>query len=132
MDGEEEIDLYTFLEQQSRDNETYSPVVKAVMIILTYLASTRVAQTEKNPPAMQETWVQSLDWEDTLEKGTAAAAAAAKSLQSCLSDSVRPHRQQPTRLPRPWDSPDKNTEWVAISFSNARKRKVKAKSLSRV
>ena len=86
----------------------------------------------KNPPAMQETWVQFLDWEDTLEKGTAAAAAAAKSLQSCLSDSVRPHRQQPTRLPRPWDSPDKNTEWVAISFSNARKRKVKAKSLSRV
>ena len=36
-----------------------------------------------------------------------AAAAAAKSLQ--LSDSVRPHRWQPTRLPRPWDSPDKNT-----------------------
>ena len=26
-----------------------------------------------------------------------------------MSDSVRPHRQQPTRLPRPWDSPDKNT-----------------------
>ena len=75
MDGEEEIDLYTFLEQQSRDNETYSPVVKAVMIILTYLASTRVAQTEKNPPAMQETWVQSLDWEDTLEKGMATDAS---------------------------------------------------------
>ena len=27
-----------------------------------------------------------------------------------MSDSVRPHRQQPTRLPRPWDSPGKNTE----------------------
>ena len=26
-----------------------------------------------------------------------------------MSDSVRPHRQQPTRLPRPWDSPGKNT-----------------------
>ena len=26
-----------------------------------------------------------------------------------MSDSVRPHRRQPTRLPRPWDSPDKNT-----------------------
>ena len=25
------------------------------------------------------------------------------------SDSVRPHRRQPTRLPRPWDSPGKNT-----------------------
>ena len=67
----------------------------------------------------------------------AAAAAAAKSLQSCLKktqllyvlyvlvvgiaicileptcqflvDSLRPYRWQPTRLPRPWDSPGKNT-----------------------
>ena len=97
-----------------------------------------------------------------------------------MSDSVRPHRWQPTRLPRPWDSPGKNTgmschfllpcmkvksqsevaqscstlrspmdcsppgssahgifqvrvlEWVAISFSNAWKWKVKVKLLSRV
>ena len=35
------------------------------------------------------------------------AAAAAKSLQSCPT--VRLHRRQPTRLPRPWDSPGKNT-----------------------
>ena len=26
-----------------------------------------------------------------------------------MSDSVRPHRQHPTRLPHPWDSPGKNT-----------------------
>ena len=26
-----------------------------------------------------------------------------------MTDSVRPHRRQPTRLPRPWDSPGKNT-----------------------
>ena len=26
-----------------------------------------------------------------------------------MSDSVQPHRQQPTRLPHPWDSPGKNT-----------------------
>ena len=25
-----------------------------------------------------------------------------------MSDSVRPHRRQPSRLPRPWDSPGKN------------------------
>jgi len=97
-----------------------------------------------------------------------------------MSDSVQPHRRQPTRLPRPWDSPGKNTgvgchfllqcmkvksesevarsclslsdpmdcslpgssvpgilqartlEWVAISFSNAGKWKVKVKLLSRV
>jgi len=36
---------------------------------------------------------------------TAAAVAAA----SVVSNSVRPHRQQPTRLSRPWDSPGKNT-----------------------
>ena len=30
-------------------------------------------------------------------------------IASVVSDSVRPHRQQPTRLPRPWDSPGKNT-----------------------
>ena len=59
------------------------------------------------------------------------AAAAAKSLQS-VSDSVRPHRRQPTRLPRPWDSPGRTLEWVAISFSNAWKWKVKVKLLSRV
>ena len=27
-----------------------------------------------------------------------------------MSDSVRPHRWEPARLPRPWDSPSKNTE----------------------
>ena len=26
-----------------------------------------------------------------------------------MSDSVRPHSRQPTRLPRPWDSPGENT-----------------------
>ena len=30
-----------------------------------------VAQTVKNPPAMLETWVASLGWEDLLEKGMA-------------------------------------------------------------
>ena len=29
------------------------------------------AQLVKNPPAMEETWVSSLGWEDPLEKGTA-------------------------------------------------------------
>ena len=30
-----------------------------------------LVQVVKNLPAMRETWVQSLDWEDTLEKGKA-------------------------------------------------------------
>ena len=35
-----------------------------------------VAQIVKNPPAMQETRVQSLGWEDTLEKGMASSILA--------------------------------------------------------
>ena len=31
-----------------------------------------MAQLVKNPLAMRETWVRSLDWEDLLEKGKAA------------------------------------------------------------
>ena len=30
-----------------------------------------MARVVKNPPAMQETWVRSLGWEDLLEKGKA-------------------------------------------------------------
>ena len=39
----------------------------------------------------------------------AAAAAAAKSLQSCPTLCNPIHRWQPSRLRRPWDSPGKNT-----------------------
>ena len=34
-----------------------------------------VAQLVKNPPAMPEMWVQSLGWDDPLEKGTATHAS---------------------------------------------------------
>ena len=35
------------------------------------LGASLVAQMVKNLPAMKETWVQSLGWEDPLEEGTA-------------------------------------------------------------
>ena len=38
---------------------------------LQYFWASLVAQLVKNPPAMQETWVQPLGWEDPLEKGMA-------------------------------------------------------------
>ena len=47
-----------------------------------------------------------------------------------MSDSVRPHRRQPTRLHRPWDSPGKNSG-VGCHFL-LQCMKVKVKSLSRV
>ena len=36
---------------------------------LQYSWASLVAQLVKDPPAMQEMWVQSLGWEDPLEKG---------------------------------------------------------------
>ena len=38
---------------------------------LQYSWASLVAQLVKNPPAVQETWVRSLDWEDPLEMGKA-------------------------------------------------------------
>ena len=60
-----------------------------------------------------------------------AAAAAAKSLQSCptLCD---PMEGSPPGSPIPGILQARTLEWVAISFSNAPKWKVKVKSLSRV
>jgi len=39
--------------------------------VLRILLGVLVTQLVKNPPAVQQTWVQSLGWEDPLEKGTA-------------------------------------------------------------
>ena len=93
----------------------------------------------------QEMWVQSLGREYPLEEEMAthasilareiqwteepAAAAAAKSLQSCptLCD---PMDCSPPGSPVPGILQTRALEWVAISFSNAWKWKVKVKSLS--
>ena len=40
-------------------------------------------------------------------------------IASVVSNSVRPHRRQPTRLPVPGILQARTLEWVAISFSNA-------------
>ena len=49
-----------------------------------------------------------------------------------MSDSVRPHRRQPTRLPHPWDSPSKNTGVGCHFLLQCMNVKVKVKSLSSV
>ena len=60
-----------------------------------------------------------------------AAAAAAKSLQSCLT-LCDPIDSSPPGSPAPGILQARTLEWVAISFSNTWKWKVKVKSLSRV
>ena len=41
------------------------------IIYVVRIRASLVTQMEKNPPAMQETWVRSLGWEDPLEEGMA-------------------------------------------------------------
>ena len=53
------------------------------------------------------TWSLKKSPESVKYETAATAAAASASLQSCLT--LRPHSRQPTRLPRPWDSPGENT-----------------------
>ena len=82
---------------------------------------------------MQETWVRSPGQEDPLEKKMAnhsnilaweipwtedAAAAAAKSLQSCPT-LCNPIDGSPPGSPVPGILQARTLEWVAISFSNA-------------
>ena len=78
-------------------------------------------------------FVFTLGWEVWLGEGTRgppAAAAAAKSLQSC-STLCDPIDGSPPGSPVPGILQARILEWVAISFSNARKWKAKVKSLSR-
>ena len=52
------------------------PTGEAIGYPLQYSWASLVAQVVKNPPAMQETWLQSLGWEDPLEKGKATHSSA--------------------------------------------------------
>ena len=84
-----------------------------------------VVQLVKNPPAMQETLVQFLGWEDPLQEGMAThspwteeptAAAAPNSRQSCptLCD---PMDGSPPASSVPGILQARILEWVAIAFS---------------
>ena len=42
-----------------------------IVVLYLYTMYSLAAQMVKNLPAMQETWIQSLGWEDSLEKGMA-------------------------------------------------------------
>ena len=62
-----------------------------------------VAQLVKNPPAMQETWVRSLGWEDPLEKGKATYCSILAWRIPWTVESVVSQRDA--------------TEWLSLSLS---------------
>ena len=65
-----------------------------------------VAQTVKNLPAEQETWVRSLSQEYPLEEGMAT--------HSCILAWRIPWREEPGRLYSPWGHKELDTaEWLS-------------------
>ena len=70
---------------------------------LQYSWASLVAHMVKNPPAMRETWVQSLGWEDPLEKGKATHSSIVawripRTVWSMGSHRVRHNRENFTSL----------------------------------
>ena len=103
-------------------------------LVLLYTSALGQAWFIQNIPLIIDSWAHSshvtvLDVEG--KQFLAAAAAAAKSLQSCptLCD---PIDGSPPGFPVPGILQARTLEWVAISFSNAWKWKVKVKLLSHV
>ena len=117
--------------------------VKVKLLSRVQLLATPWTATYQAPPSVgfskEEYWsrvpLPSLEWDigdlkwPPLWSSAAAAAAAAKLLQSCptLWD---PIDGSPLDSPVPGILQARTLEWVAISFSNAWKWKVKGKSLS--
>jgi len=54
-----------------RKHSRFTIIVKHFNTTLFSIRASLKGQLVKNLPAMQETWVQSLDWEDPLDKGRA-------------------------------------------------------------
>ena len=65
-------------------------------------------EIEPRPPALQMDSLP-LSHRDVQEYDNQEFKHCCCWVASAMSDSMRPHRRQPTRLPRPWDSPGKNT-----------------------
>ena len=90
--------IYTTENQQMRAWFAVSLSAKSAVL---------VTQMVKNLPAMRETQVQSLGWEDPLEKGMATHS-------NILAWRI-PWTEEPGRLYSPWGGKESDTtEWLAI------------------
>ena len=77
IEKEKQPDIGAFLKKQiNTEKEKKKPYI--------HIRASLVAQMIRNPPAMQETQVQSLGWEDPLEKGVTHYSLP----YSCLEDSM--------------------------------------------
>ena len=75
---------------------------EAIGYPLQYSWTSPMAQLVKNPPALQETWIRSLGWEDPLEKGKATHSNSTGEFHGLYG---------------PWDCKESDmTEWPSLFF----------------
>ena len=111
---------------------TDSKGVPAAVLITVWLSAISFLSPGPWVPLYKTTgWSSRVLHSDACRDQAAAAATAAKSLQSCPT-LCNPIDGSPPGSPVPGILQAKTLEWVAISFSNAWKWKVKVKSLSHV
>ena len=77
------------------------PAILLQLLLMLSLMASLVTQMVKNMPTMQETWVQSLGQEDSLEKGMATYS-------SILAWRI-PRTEEPGRLHSPWGHKELDT-----------------------
>ena len=98
-----------------RQNLAHGGRICAIEARCLCMGASLVAQKVKRLPAMQETWVWSLDQEDSLEKETATITEFDTEWvsESCsvVSNSLRSHG-----LYSPWNSPGQNTGVGSLSL----------------
>ena len=84
------------------------PPGEGIGYLVQYSWASLVAQSVKNPPAMWETWVWSLGWEDPLEKGMAT--------QSSILAWRTPWAEEPGRL-QSMGSQRVGHDWATLTHS---------------
>ena len=87
---------------------TYLKLLQLFLSVYSKIWASLVAQTSKNLPAMQETWVRSLAWEDPLKKemATHPRILAGES-----------HGQRSLAGYRPWGRRRVGHDWVTHTFT---------------
>ena len=86
-----------------QDIERYlHPMLIAALFTIAKMWSPLVAQTLKNLPAMQETWVLSLGREDTVEKGMATHSSILARIIPRTEDPGRPQSKRSQKVRHYW------------------------------
>ena len=112
MDGEEGWGREGWMDRWTNGRQTGRSLTWHSFLLLFWMLASLVAQTVRNPPAMQAIWVRTLGQEDPLEKGMAFHS----SILAWRIPWTEEHRLQPMRSHRIGHSWATNTHTFWMYF----------------